>query len=175
MGTAENKDGPSDRLDLGGIGATFEMSLDNGKIVLDPLGDRSPDNGLTVTAEIVEGMGGGRVIVFKKRQHRNYRRKAARQQHTILRIVGITTQEAPASDAASPGTHGAAAENQQEERELRELAADLEGATERMGRSLDRAIGAARAALDEDREAALREHYRAEIRGDGNLVPPGIA
>ena len=49
-----------------------------------------PAAGLTVAAEIVAQAKAEKVIVFKKRRRHNYRRKRGhRQQHTILRIVGI--------------------------------------------------------------------------------------
>ena len=49
-----------------------------------------PAEGLTVSAEIVAQAKAEKVIVFKKRRRHNYRRKRGhRQQHTILRIVGI--------------------------------------------------------------------------------------
>ena len=55
---------------------------------------RSTD-GLTVSAEIVAQAKGEKVIVFKKRRRHNYRRKKGhRQQHTILRILGIGEQKA---------------------------------------------------------------------------------
>ena len=55
---------------------------------------RSTD-GLTVSAEIVAQARGEKVIVFKKRRRHNYRRKKGhRQQHTILRILGIGEQKA---------------------------------------------------------------------------------
>src|SRR3954466_13791393 len=53
-------------------------------------GELRPTDGLTVSAEIVAQAKGEKVIVFKKRRRHNYRRKKGhRQQHTILRIVGI--------------------------------------------------------------------------------------
>jgi large subunit ribosomal protein L21 len=55
---------------------------------------RSTD-GLTVAAEIIAQAKADKVIVFKKRRRHNYRRKKGhRQQHTILRIVGIGDQQA---------------------------------------------------------------------------------
>ena len=50
--------------------------------------------GLTVSAEIVAQQKADKVIVFKKRRRHNYRRKNGhRQQHTILKIVAIGSQE----------------------------------------------------------------------------------
>lgn len=54
-----------------------------------------PTDGLTVAAEIIAQAKADKVIVFKKRRRHNYRRKKGhRQQHTILRIVGIGDQQA---------------------------------------------------------------------------------
>jgi len=54
-----------------------------------------PTDGLTVAAEIIAQAKAEKVIVFKKRRRHNYRRKKGhRQQHTILRIVGIGDQQA---------------------------------------------------------------------------------
>ena len=72
---------------------------------------RSTD-GLTVSAEIIAQAKGEKVIVFKKRRRHNYRRKKGhRQQHTILKILGIGDEaksakpkkaaaKAPAAEAA---------------------------------------------------------------------------
>jgi len=61
---------------------------------------RSTD-GLKVAAEIIAQAKGEKVIVFKKRRRHNYRRKKGhRQQHTILRIVSIGDEKAPARKAA---------------------------------------------------------------------------
>jgi large subunit ribosomal protein L21 len=50
--------------------------------------------GLTVSAEIIAQAKADKVIVFKKRRRHNYRRKNGhRQQHTILKIVAIGSQE----------------------------------------------------------------------------------
>jgi large subunit ribosomal protein L21 len=58
-------------------------------------GDLKATDGLTVAAEIVAQAKGDKVTVFKKRRRHNYRRKKGhRQQHTILRIVGIGDQKA---------------------------------------------------------------------------------
>jgi large subunit ribosomal protein L21 len=54
-----------------------------------------PTDGLTVAAEIIAQAKADKVIVFKKRRRHNYRRKKGhRQQHTILRILGIGDQQA---------------------------------------------------------------------------------
>jgi large subunit ribosomal protein L21 len=66
---------------------------------------RSTD-GLTVSAEIIAQAKADKVIVFKKRRRHNYRRKAGhRQQHTILRILGIGDEK----QAAKPKKAKAAA------------------------------------------------------------------
>jgi large subunit ribosomal protein L21 len=58
-------------------------------------GDTRSTDGLTVSAEIIAQAKGEKVIVFKKRRRHNYRRKKGhRQQHTILRILGIGDQPA---------------------------------------------------------------------------------
>jgi large subunit ribosomal protein L21 len=71
---------------------------------------RSTD-GLTVAAEIIAQAKAEKVIVFKKRRRHNYRRKKGhRQQHTILRIVGIGDQQAekPAKKAKAAPAPAAA-------------------------------------------------------------------
>ena len=61
-----------------------------------------PTDGLTVAAEIIAQAKGEKVIVFKKRRRHNYRRKKGhRQQHTILRIVGIGDQQAETKPKAA--------------------------------------------------------------------------
>ena len=61
--------------------------------------------GLTVAAEIVAQAKGEKVIVFKKRRRHNYRRRNGhRQNHTILKITAIgsddrSQQSAPAAQA----------------------------------------------------------------------------
>ncbi|HEX5182604.1 MAG TPA: 50S ribosomal protein L21 [Allosphingosinicella sp.] len=58
-------------------------------------GELKSTDGLTVSAEIIAQAKGDKVIVFKKRRRHNYRRKKGhRQQHTILRILGIGDQKA---------------------------------------------------------------------------------
>jgi large subunit ribosomal protein L21 len=53
-------------------------------------GDLKSTDGLTVSAEIVAQAKGEKVVIFKKKRRHNYRRKRGhRQQHTILRILGI--------------------------------------------------------------------------------------
>ncbi len=58
-------------------------------------GELRSTDGLTVSAEIIAQAKGDKVTVFKKRRRHNYRRKKGhRQQHTILRILGIGDQKA---------------------------------------------------------------------------------
>ncbi|MDB5670677.1 MAG: rplU [Alphaproteobacteria bacterium] len=76
--------------------------------------DLRATDGLTVSAEIIAQAKAEKVIVFKKRRRHNYRRKKGhRQQHTILRILGIGDEKqeskpkkaktaAPASESAAP-------------------------------------------------------------------------
>ena len=69
--------------------------------------------GLTVAAEIVAHARGEKVIVFKKRRRHNYRRRNGhRQNHTILKIVGIGAAEqknkAAPNKAAAPSEGDAA-------------------------------------------------------------------
>lgn len=62
--------------------------------------------GLKVSAEIIAQAKADKVIVFKKKRRHNYRRKNGhRQQHTILKILGIGTEAvkpAKAKAAAKP-------------------------------------------------------------------------
>ena len=70
-----------------------------------------PTDGLSVAAEIIAQAKGEKVIVFKKRRRHNYRRKKGhRQQHTILRILGIGDQpaEKPKKSAKSEAPAAAA-------------------------------------------------------------------
>ena len=65
-------------------------------------GDLKPTDGLTVSAEIIAQAKADKVTVFKKKRRHNYRRKRGhRQQHTILRIVGIGDQKAQPKKAAA--------------------------------------------------------------------------
>jgi len=60
--------------------------------------------GLIVSAEIVAQAKADKVVIFKKRRRHNYRRKLGhRQQHTILKIVGIGAEAkaAPKKKAAA--------------------------------------------------------------------------
>src|SRR5215210_731234 len=75
----------------GAAGDTVEL----GDVLLAGEGaDLRSTDGLTVSAEIIAQAKADKVIVFKKRRRHNYRRKKGhRQQHTILRILGIGDQQ----------------------------------------------------------------------------------
>jgi large subunit ribosomal protein L21 len=78
-------------------------------------GELRSTDGLTVSAEIIAQAKGDKVTVFKKRRRHNYRRKKGhRQQHTILRILGIGDQKAekPKKAKAAPAEAEAPAETQ---------------------------------------------------------------
>jgi len=54
--------------------------------------------GLTVTAEVIAQAKADKVIIFKKRRRHNYRRKNGhRQQHTILKITAIGSEDKKAA------------------------------------------------------------------------------
>ena len=67
--------------------------------------------GLVVGAEIIAQAKGEKVIVFKKRRRHNYRRKNGhRQNHTILKILSVgTEQKAAAKKAEEPKADAAPA------------------------------------------------------------------
>ncbi len=176
----------------------FHVSVENGKIVLDPLGSgrlgnsvtledvllagdggelRSTD-GLTVAAEIVAQAKADKVTVFKKKRRHNYRRKHGSQHHTILKIVAIgdktalkkALEEAPGESSDLPSESPETVDT----RELETLACELNAAATRMEEHLDRAIEAVRAALDPEREAATRKRYEAEFAGSRDLLLAGL-
>ena len=65
-------------------------------------GELKSTDGLTVSAEIIAQAKADKVTVFKKKRRHNYRRKQGhRQQHTILRIVGIGDHKAQPKKAAA--------------------------------------------------------------------------
>ena len=65
-------------------------------------GELKSTEGLTVSAEIIAQAKADKVTVFKKKRRHNYRRKRGhRQQHTILRIVGIGDHKAQPKKAAA--------------------------------------------------------------------------
>ena len=105
---------PGDKIVVEKLAGDAGETITLGEVLLAGEGSelRSTD-GLTVSAEIIAQAKGEKVIVFKKRRRHNYRRKNGhRQQHTILRILGIggdqaeaapkksKAAKAPASDAA---------------------------------------------------------------------------
>ncbi len=66
--------------------------------------------GFTVSAEIVAQAKADKIIVFKKKRRHNYRRKNGhRQQHTILKILAVGSEKAPAAakKAAAPKVEAA--------------------------------------------------------------------
>ena len=68
-------------------------SSDGGLKVGTPLLD-----GIRVTGEIVRHEQGKKILVFKKKRRKNYRRRQGhRQQLTIVRVTGIEAGSAPAS------------------------------------------------------------------------------
>lgn len=80
--------------------------------------------GVVVSAEIIAQAKAEKVVIFKKKRRHNYRRKLGhRQQHTILRILGVgeavkkaapkkaaAKTEAPVEAAAAPAADAPAAE-----------------------------------------------------------------
>jgi large subunit ribosomal protein L21 len=80
--------------------------------------------GVVVSAEIIAQAKADKVVIFKKKRRHNYRRKLGhRQQHTILRILGVGEEvkkaapkkaaaktEAPVEAAAAPVADAPAAE-----------------------------------------------------------------
>jgi large subunit ribosomal protein L21 len=67
-------------------------------------GELRSTDGLTVSAEIIAQAKADKVTVFKKKRRHNYRRKRGhRQQHTILRIVGIGEEKAEQPKKAKAG------------------------------------------------------------------------
>jgi large subunit ribosomal protein L21 len=124
-------------------------------------GELRSTDGLTVSAEIIAQAKADKVIVFKKRRRHNYRRKKGhRQQHTILRIIGIGDQkaekpkkaakpaaaeaEAPAA-AAAPAAEAPAAEAAKKPRAKK---ADAPAATEAKAQAPLKVEGAESAMTD---------------------------
>ena len=61
-------------------------------------GKAKDTKGLLVSAEIIAQAKAEKVIVFKKKRRHNYRRKNGhRQQHTILKILGVGTEKVKAA------------------------------------------------------------------------------
>src|SRR5215212_3665261 len=119
---------PGDKIVVEKLAGEAGDTIQLGDILLAGEGaDLRSTDGLTVSAEIIAQAKADKVIVFKKRRRHNYRRKKGhRQQHTILRILGIGDQkaekpkkaakpapaeaEAPAPAAAAPSAEAPAAE-----------------------------------------------------------------
>lgn len=89
-------------------------------------GELKSTDGLTVSAEIIAQAKGEKVTVFKKKRRHNYRRKRGhRQQHTILRIVGIGDQKAAPKakkDAADESKKASKADTPAKEKASKEAA-----------------------------------------------------
>jgi ribosomal protein L21 len=180
----------------------FHVSVENGKIVLDPLvsgmlgdsvsledvlfagegDDPQSTDGLAISAEIVAQAKADKVTVFKKKRRHNYRRKRGhRQQLTILKIVAIGDRKAVkkaleevAGESSDQPSMSTTIAVLDDTRELEALAQELNSAAVRMEEHLDRAIGAVRAALDPKCEAASRKRYEAEFAGTGHLLLAGL-
>jgi large subunit ribosomal protein L21 len=87
---------PGDKIVVEKLDGSAGDKITLGEVLLAGDGGNLKDTkGLTVAAEIVAQAKGDKVTVFKKRRRHNYRRKKGhRQQHTILRIIGIGDQKA---------------------------------------------------------------------------------
>ncbi|MCB2051187.1 MAG: 50S ribosomal protein L21 [Novosphingobium sp.] len=74
-----------------------------GDVLLAGEGDKIEDAAkVQVSAEIIAQAKSEKVVVFKKRRRHNYRRKAGhRQQMTLLRILSVGGDKAPAKKAAA--------------------------------------------------------------------------
>jgi len=60
--------------------------------------------GASVTGTVLEQMRGPKIIIFKKRRRKNYRRRTGhRQDLTVVRITDIATAGAVAGDIATAG------------------------------------------------------------------------
>ncbi len=103
---------PGDKIVVEKLAGEAGQTITLGEVLLAGEGSelRSTD-GLTVSAEIIAQAKGEKVIVFKKRRRHNYRRKNGhRQQHTILRILGIGGDQAEAAPKKAKATKAAAAD-----------------------------------------------------------------
>jgi large subunit ribosomal protein L21 len=61
--------------------------------------------GASVSATIIDQRRGDKIIVFKKKRRKNYRRKKGHRQHeTVLRITGINTAAAAAPEESAATT-----------------------------------------------------------------------
>jgi large subunit ribosomal protein L21 len=122
-------------------------------------GELRSTDGLTVSAEIIAQAKADKVIVFKKRRRHNYRRKKGhRQQHTILRILGIGDQQAekpkkaakaaPAEAAPAPAEAPAAAPAAEAAKKPRAKKADAPAAAEAQAQAPLKVEGAESAMTD---------------------------
>ena len=67
--------------------------------------------GLLVSAEIIAQAKADKIVVFKKRRRQNYRRKNGhRQQHTILKITAIGSEEKKKAAPKKAATEATGAE-----------------------------------------------------------------
>jgi large subunit ribosomal protein L21 len=67
--------------------------------------------GLTVSAEIIAQAKADKIVVFKKKRRHNYRRKNGhRQQHTILKITAIGSEEKQKAAPKKAATEATGAE-----------------------------------------------------------------
>ncbi|MBO6783885.1 MAG: 50S ribosomal protein L21 [Alphaproteobacteria bacterium] len=93
--------------------AGSEVKLDNVLMVND--GDATKVgaplvDGATVTAEVVEQTRGDKIVVFKKKRRKGYRRtQGHRQELTVLRVLDVTGK--PAKKKAAPKKKAAAKED----------------------------------------------------------------
>jgi large subunit ribosomal protein L21 len=122
----------------GAAGDTVEL----GDVLLAGEGaELRPTDGLIVSAEIIAQARADKVIVFKKRRRHNYRRKKGhRQQHTILRILGIGDRKAekpkkakadkPAGEAAAAAAAPVPAAEAPKKAKARKPAAEAPAPTE---------------------------------------------
>jgi large subunit ribosomal protein L21 len=143
----------------GNAGDTIQL----GEVLLAGEGSelRSTD-GLTVSAEIIAQARGEKVIVFKKRRRHNYRRKNGhRQQHTILRILGIGDQPAEKPKRARKEAAPAVAEAPAEAPAVETPALDTAPAAEAPARK-PRAKKAA-----PDAPAATEAHIQEPLKVEG--------
>jgi large subunit ribosomal protein L21 len=123
---------------------------------------RSTD-GLTVSAEIIAQAKGDKVIVFKKRRRHNYRRKKGhRQQHTILRILGIGDQQAQGSEGGQEAAPAKKSRAKKADAAPAEAPLKVDGAESRM---TDSPVEAKNEAADAP--AAAEAHPQAPLKNDG--------
>lgn len=93
---------PGDKIVVEKLSGQAGDSIDLTDILLAGEGaELKSTSGLVVAAEIIAQAKADKVTVFKKKRRHNYRRKRGhRQQHTILRILSIGDEKAPAKASA---------------------------------------------------------------------------